>query len=81
MRGHSGGRRCGVLLLGFTMTERDRQAWANEQVALLGLEQSHPLHKFALQAAERGWPAWRIAQTLRLDESLIEKLGGPARTG
>jgi hypothetical protein len=41
----------------------EREAWAREQIALLGLVDGGPNHDDALDAARRGFPAWRIAQS------------------
>jgi hypothetical protein len=52
-----------------------REAWAREQIKLLGIER-HPFHDIYLDAARRGFPAWRIAQNMQCEPGLVERLGG-----
>jgi len=64
------------------MTEADiRAQWTARQIELLGLNPGDKKYPEALQAAERGWAAWRIARELGMDPATVEHLGGPARTG
>ena len=56
---------------------QEREAWARKQVALMGLVDGGPHYDDALDAARRGFPAWRIAQSFGCGRDLIERLGGP----
>jgi FlaA1/EpsC-like NDP-sugar epimerase len=51
---------------------------AEREIALIGLRPGDLLYDKMLSAAERGWPAWRIAQAHQLSPDLIYRLGGPA---
>lgn len=42
--------------------EEERRRYATEQLRLLGLKDGDAYYAEALSAAERGFPAWRIAQ-------------------
>lgn len=43
------------------------RVWIEEQLALLGLAEGDPGYEQAVQAAERGWAAWRIARLLGME--------------
>ena len=55
----------------------EREAWAHLQLAYIGWREGDAQYRDALDAARRGWPAWRIAQAWQLSPALIERLGGP----
>lgn len=52
---------------------------AEHEAARIGLRDGDPAFETAVEAAMRGWSAWRIAQHLNCSPELIHKLGGPLR--
>lgn len=50
---------------------------AEDTVARVGLKPGDHGYITCIEIAERGWPAWRIAQYLNCSPALIYKLGGP----
>lgn len=54
----------------------EREAWAQHQIDLLGIRK-HPFFEIYLDAARRGFPAWRIAQNMQCPPGIVEHLGGP----
>ena len=51
--------------------------FAQQQMALLGIKDCDPAREIALDAARRGHPAWRFAQSLGLSAETVYLLGGP----
>lgn len=63
------------------MTDAEKEEWALRQVNLIGVTPAQGgTYREMLDAARRGWPAWRIAQAWALQPELIYRLGGPAPT-
>lgn len=50
---------------------------AEAEIARIGITPGERGYAHAIDASERGWPAWRIAQYLQCSEKLIYELGGP----
>lgn len=55
----------------------EREAWAQRQIDLLGIRDHHAFFDIYLDAARRGFPAWRIAQQMQCAPGMVERLGGP----
>ena len=51
------------------MTDLFTSSWTKTQLEALHLDPADPRYEQARQAADRGWPAARIAKLLRLDRS------------
>jgi len=54
------------------------EARADETMKRLGIGPDDPSYSRTREIALRGWPAWRIAEYIRLSRATIAALGGPA---
>jgi len=55
----------------------EREEFAQHQMLLLGIPPGEAAYEGMLDAARRGWPAWRIAQAYLLSPATVHALGGP----
>lgn len=51
--------------------------WIEHQMDLLAIKLGDPGYEKMLDAAKRGWPAWRLAQAYGFPDDTIHRLGGP----